>query len=72
MKDLTGDYPILLLDDVLSELDSKRQLILMNQIENKVQTILTSATLDQVQIKDLDHAELLWVQQGTVSKGAIK
>ncbi len=36
-----GEYPILLLDDVMSELDYKRQKFLMNTLKN-VQTIITS------------------------------
>lgn len=36
----TGDFPILLLDDVMSELDENRQKYLMNSIKN-VQTFIT-------------------------------
>lgn len=35
-----GEYPVLLLDDVLSELDETRQLKLLNKIQN-IQTIIT-------------------------------
>jgi len=35
-----GEYPVLLLDDVLSELDSDRQLKLLNRVKN-VQTLIT-------------------------------
>lgn len=45
VKMITGDTPILLLDDVLSELDSKRQNYLLNSIDN-VQTIITCTGLD--------------------------
>ena len=40
-----GEYPILLLDDVMSELDNERQMQLMKAIENKVQTFITTTTL---------------------------
>ena len=33
MKNTTGEYPILLLDDVLSELDPKRQEFVLNRID---------------------------------------
>ena len=39
-KESTGEYPVLLLDDVLSELDSSRQQKLLERIKD-VQTILT-------------------------------
>lgn len=42
---LTGEYPVLLLDDVLSELDSKRQRQLLN-FNDKVQVILTGTSFD--------------------------
>lgn len=46
VKEITGDSPILLLDDVLSELDSNRQNYLLNSI-NDVQTIITCTGLDE-------------------------
>lgn len=42
-KNITGEFPILILDDVLSELDSDRQRALLNFDEN-IQILLTSAT----------------------------
>lgn len=69
INQMTGEYPILLLDDVLSELDDSRQHILMSRIEKKVQTFLTTASLEGVQTHSLQHAEILYVQQGLVSKG---
>lgn len=41
--ELTGEYPVLILDDVLSELDADRQRRLLNFDEN-LQILLTSAT----------------------------
>lgn len=46
VKEITGDSPVLLLDDVLSELDSNRQNHLLNSI-NGVQTIITCTGLDE-------------------------
>ncbi|MBR1877298.1 MAG: DNA replication and repair protein RecF, partial [Lachnospiraceae bacterium] len=40
-----GDTPILLLDDVLSELDANRQNYLLSSIKN-IQTIITCTGLD--------------------------
>lgn len=42
MKEDLGEYPILLLDDVLSELDTKRQKMLLDKIKG-VQTLITVA-----------------------------
>ncbi len=41
IKEEIGEYPVLLLDDVLSELDSKRKGFLINYIEG-IQTIITT------------------------------
>lgn len=46
VKRITKDTPILLLDDVLSELDSNRQNYLLNSINN-IQTIITCTGLDE-------------------------
>lgn len=45
VKKRIKDMPVLLLDDVLSELDSKRQKYLLNSIEN-IQTLITCTGLD--------------------------
>ncbi len=42
IKNKTGYYPILLLDDVLAELDDFRQNYLLKSIDNNTQTIITS------------------------------
>lgn len=49
MKEETGEYPVLLLDDVMSELDNERQMQLMKVIEHKVQTFITTTTLDHLE-----------------------
>lgn len=46
VKKITNDIPVLLLDDVLSELDSNRQNYLLNSIGD-IQTIITCTGLDE-------------------------
>ncbi len=46
VKKKRGEYPVLLLDDVLSELDAGRQEKLLDSIEN-VQTLLTCTGVDE-------------------------
>lgn len=50
IKNEIGEYPILLLDDVLSELDNKRKGFLIDYIKD-IQTIITST--DDTDLKDL-------------------
>ena len=46
VKSEIGDYPILLLDDVMSELDDERRKLLLESVSNKIQTIITSTNLE--------------------------
>lgn len=48
MKMETGEYPILLLDDVMSELDAGRQRFLMESVKDKIQTFITSTGVTNV------------------------
>lgn len=66
MQDETGDTPVLLLDDVMSELDKQRQTQLAAYIENN-QTILTCTGVED-SIRSLLVSGLFYVQEGTVSK----
>ena len=68
MKEETGEYPILLLDDVMSELDDSRQIHLLETIENKVQTFLTTTTLNHVKGKMTVHPDIFYVQQGQIER----
>ncbi len=41
MREVTGDYPVLLLDDVLSELDASRRQALLGLVDQGIQTLIT-------------------------------
>lgn len=66
VKEETGEYPVLLLDDVMSELDDSRQLQLLETIEGKVQTFLTTTTLEHVKAKMNVAPEIYYVHQGKI------
>ncbi|WP_186576856.1 DNA replication/repair protein RecF [Aquibacillus kalidii] len=63
-----GEYPILLLDDVLSELDDFRQSHLLNTIQGKVQTFVSTTSVDGIKHETLDKAEIFRVENGTIVK----
>ena len=48
-----GEYPILLLDDVLSELDQYRQTQLIETFQSKVQTFITTTGIESVNVSKL-------------------
>lgn len=62
-----GEYPILLLDDVLSELDDFRQSHLLNTIQGKVQTFVSTTSVDGIHHETLEKAEIFRVKNGTVT-----
>ena len=57
IKSEVGEYPILLLDDVLSELDQERRSNLIKFIHKRVQTIIT--TTDTTDTMDLDKVQYI-------------
>ncbi|MEH7123443.1 DNA replication/repair protein RecF [Bacillus sp. JJ1532] len=63
-----GEYPLLLLDDVLSELDDYRQSHLLNTIQGKVQTFVTTTSVDGIDHKTLKEAAAFRVEAGSVKK----
>lgn len=68
MKETTGEYPVLLLDDVLSELDDQRQTQLLAAIQNKVQTFLTTTSLSGVARQLINEPTIFRIDKGTVTK----
>lgn len=64
----TGEYPVLLLDDVMSELDNERQLHLLETIEGKVQTFLTTTSLDHLTNKLTVEPDIFYVHQGEIER----
>ena len=46
IKFKTNKMPILLLDDILSELDEEKQLLLLKTISNDIQTIITTTSIN--------------------------
>ncbi|MDQ6692858.1 MAG: DNA replication/repair protein RecF [Chloroflexota bacterium] len=69
MTSETGDTPILLLDDILSELDMKRRGFLLNTISGQqYQSLITTTDLAGFDPKFLEKATLLEVHQGEVAR----
>lgn len=66
VKKVTNDLPVLLLDDVLSELDSNRQNYLLNSIGD-IQTIITCTGLDEFINNRFEINKIYKVTDGTIS-----
>lgn len=68
IKEEIGEYPILLLDDVFSELDINRQKRLLENF-NKTQTIITSTHLDNILKDKVNKKNLIKVRNGKILGG---
>ena len=62
-----NEYPILILDDVLSELDKKRQRKLISAVEH-IQTVFTATGLDRTVFKDKNYNRII-IENGKIKKG---
>lgn len=62
-----GEYPILLLDDVLSELDPYRQTQLIETFQSKVQTFITATGIESINADRLQDASIFHVHEGQVN-----
>lgn len=67
INQMLGESPILLLDDVLSELDADRQRFLISEIED-VQLFITAAEISEYVIDALKGGILLKVDSGSITK----
>ena len=67
MRAQTAERPILLLDDVLSELDPARRSFVLEQAGREGQTLITTTDLADFPADFLGRAELLRVEHGTVT-----
>ncbi|MBR6769730.1 MAG: DNA replication/repair protein RecF [Lachnospiraceae bacterium] len=65
VKKMTKDSPVLLLDDVLSELDSKRQKLLLEHIGG-IQTVITCTGLDEFVNNRFEIDRVFKVVEGSI------
>jgi DNA replication and repair protein RecF len=61
-----GEPPLLLLDDVLAELDLRRQNQLLEAIQDRFQTIITTTHLGSFDSQWMTTSQVLTVHQGTI------
>src|SRR5699024_2281460 len=66
MNEVSGEYPLLQLDDVLSELDDERQTHLLKAFQDKVQSFLTTTSLDGVKMNLLEKPRVFDIENGQI------
>ena len=63
---LTDEYPLLLLDDVMSELDHNRQSALLNYIHGKTQTFITTTDLEGISREIIKKPKIYRIKSGQI------
>jgi DNA replication and repair protein RecF len=66
MQGETGEYPVVLLDDVMSELDQKRRIQLLSLLNDKAQTIVTTTNLGSFTAEIVQRAAVFNIRQGRI------
>ena len=63
---ITDEYPVLLLDDVMSELDHNRQSALLNYIHGKTQTFITTTDLEGISWEIIKKPKIYRIKSGQI------
>lgn len=66
MRDRIGEWPVLLLDEVVAELDSDRRAFLLDRIDGSTQTLMTTTELDIFTPQFLNRATVWHVHEGQI------
>ncbi|MEA5571446.1 DNA replication/repair protein RecF [Calothrix sp. UHCC 0171] len=67
IEEVVGEPPLLLLDDVLAELDPSRQNQLLDAIQDRFQTLITTTHLGSFDSQWLNSSQILAVKGGAIS-----
>lgn len=67
IETVVGEPPLLLLDDVLAELDLNRQNQLLNTIQDRFQTLITTTHLGAFDVQWLTASQILTVKAGQIA-----
>ncbi|NJN02774.1 MAG: DNA replication/repair protein RecF [Leptolyngbyaceae cyanobacterium RM1_1_2] len=67
IESVVGEPPLLLLDDVLAELDLSRQNQLLDAIQDRYQTLITTTHLGSFDAQWLNSSQILQVKAGVVT-----
>lgn len=71
IEEVVGEPPLLLLDDVLAELDPNRQNQLLDAIQERFQTLITTTHLSAFDRAWLNTSQILCVQTGKIYSQAV-
>lgn len=70
MRQRLGEWPVLLLDEVIAELDAKRRAYLLGRLNGEAQTLVTTTELDIFSAAFIERATIWRVTEGHISEEA--
>lgn len=65
-KDLKGEYPILLLDDMFSELDIEKRNLIIKYLKNDMQVFITSTDINDIDSNIIKKASIYNIKNGNI------
>ncbi len=71
-KETKYSKPILLLDDIFSELDEIKKNNIIKYIENDLQVFITSTDINNIDKNIVENADIFYVEEGNVTKRGVK
>lgn len=70
IEDIIHDYPVLLLDDVFSELDMDRRKELLHSLPNEVQIFISTTDIEEFKHLDIHQPITIWsIASGVMNQG---
>ena len=71
-KDIKGSYPIVLLDDIFSEIDLERRKNLLRFIKSNIQFIITTTDINNISDRIIERASVFTVKNGQIVRRSDK
>lgn len=68
IKEIKGEYPILILDDLFSELDNKKINNIIKMLNKEVQTFITSTTIENIDKSLLEDSHIYLVKDNSIER----
>jgi DNA replication and repair protein RecF len=67
-KEKKGEYPLLLLDDVFSELDNRKKIAIMRYLSKRMQIVITTTDINNIDISEFKEISIFMVKNGVVKE----
>ena len=67
-KEEKGEYPVLLLDDIFSEIDTKKRNKIIGFLLKDIQSIITTTDINDIEEKLIEKATIFKVNNGKVTE----